>query len=57
MNATNDHNEGKLGKGHVDFRRAPKLGLGQWNAKTIYKSNDTGQFMQEVLTPDDHSYI
>lgn len=50
MNATNDHNEGALGAYRVGVRHAPSMTLAQWNARALYKRNQTRRWMKLNLT-------
>ncbi|KAJ7669569.1 hypothetical protein B0H17DRAFT_887150, partial [Mycena rosella] len=57
MPATNDANEGTLGGYRVKMRQCPSLTLHQFNAIAMYRQNNTQDFMDAVLSFDDHSYI
>ncbi|KAF8871626.1 hypothetical protein BD779DRAFT_1680239 [Infundibulicybe gibba] len=55
--ATNDHNEGALGGLRQALRRAPYLSLTSYNARTLYKRNNTSNFILAVLSPADNIFI
>jgi hypothetical protein len=55
--ATNDHNEGALGSLRQTWRRAPNMTIGQYNARALYKQNDTSSFVQSVLGPQDRKFL
>ncbi|KAF8209626.1 hypothetical protein K438DRAFT_2063060 [Mycena galopus ATCC 62051] len=57
MPSTNDANEGCLGAYCVAIRGKPTLTLHQYNALAMYRRNDTQNFMDTVLTAEDHAYI
>ncbi|KAJ6536941.1 hypothetical protein B0H19DRAFT_1270627 [Mycena capillaripes] len=57
MPSTNDANEGGLGAYTVAVRGKPSLTLHQYNAQAMWRRNDTQEFMDAVLTPEDHAYI
>lgn len=43
--ATNDANEGLLGACRVDLRQTTNISMPQWNARKMYKSNDTKTYL------------
>ena len=43
--ATNDHNKGALGSLQQTWRHAPNMMISQYNARALYKQNDTGSFV------------
>ena len=45
MAATNDANEGLLGACRVDLRHNPNISMTQWNARKMYRMNDTTTYM------------
>jgi hypothetical protein len=58
MPTTNDHNEGALGALRVAKRKAPNITLETYNARKMFKHNNTRQFMNAVLTrPTDHTFL
>ncbi|KAJ7664801.1 hypothetical protein B0H17DRAFT_850894, partial [Mycena rosella] len=57
MPSTNDTNEGALGAYCVAVRGKPSLTLHQYNAQAMFRRNSTQDFMDAVLTPEDHAYI
>ncbi|KAF7335877.1 hypothetical protein MSAN_02324700 [Mycena sanguinolenta] len=57
MPSTNDANEGALGAYRVAVRGKPSLTLQQYNSLAMYRRNDTQNFMDAVLTDEDHAYI
>lgn len=57
MNATNGHNEGALGAYRVGARKAPRMTIAQWNARTMYKCNGTQHFVKCKLTRKDRKWI
>ncbi|KAF8880977.1 hypothetical protein BD779DRAFT_1445829 [Infundibulicybe gibba] len=58
MPTTNDHNEGALGSLRVGKRKAPNMTLETYNARKMYKHNDTRAFVETQLThPEDHAFL
>jgi hypothetical protein len=58
MPTTNDHNEGALGALRVSKRKAPNMKLETYNARKMYKHNNTQHFMGAVLNkPADHQFL
>ncbi|KAF8202587.1 hypothetical protein K438DRAFT_1757917 [Mycena galopus ATCC 62051] len=57
MPSTNDANEGALGSYRVAVRGKPSLTLHQYNSLAMYRRNDTQDFMDAVLTDEDHAFI
>jgi hypothetical protein len=57
MPATNDANEGCLGGYRVAVRGKPCLTLHQYNSLAMYRKNDTQDFMDTLLSDEDHAYI
>ncbi|KAI0352435.1 hypothetical protein OH77DRAFT_1460105 [Trametes cingulata] len=57
MRTTNDDNEGALGSYRISARRAPSLTLHQYNARTMYKLNETGDFIKAYLSAEGHLYL
>lgn len=57
MTSTNNANEGALGAYRVAMRGKASLTVHQYNAQAMFRRNDTQDFMDAVLTPDDHAYI
>ena len=57
MPSTNDINEGALGSFRVLMWRQPQLTLMQYNAQTMFFKNNTGAFMNEMLSDTTHQYI
>jgi hypothetical protein len=58
MPTTNDHIEGALGALCVTKRKAPNISLETYNARKMFKHNNTAQFMKAVLTrPADHAFL
>jgi hypothetical protein len=57
MPSTNDANEGCLSAYRVAIQGKPTLTLHQCNALAMYRQNDTQDFMEAVLTAEDHAYI
>ncbi|KAF8188240.1 hypothetical protein K438DRAFT_1972424 [Mycena galopus ATCC 62051] len=57
MPSTNDANEGALGAYRVAVRGKPSLTLQQYNSLAMYRRNDTQNFMDAVLSDEDHTYI
>ncbi|KAF7346732.1 hypothetical protein MSAN_01811500 [Mycena sanguinolenta] len=57
MPSTNDPNEGALGAYRAAMRGKPSLSLHQYNSLAMYRRNDTQDFMDVVLTEEDHAYI
>lgn len=57
MKKANDDNEGSLGVLRVGSRRAPNMALHQHNARTMYKRNDTGNYMSSILDKEDLKYL
>jgi hypothetical protein len=55
--ATNDHNEGALGSLRQTWRHAPNMTIGQYNARTLYKLNNTSSFVRSVLGPQDKKFL
>lgn len=50
MPPTNDANEGALGSLRVNYRLAPNMSQYQYNAKEMYKRNDTATYIATTLT-------
>ncbi|KAJ7248128.1 hypothetical protein B0H12DRAFT_1000452, partial [Mycena haematopus] len=57
MPPTNNANEGGLGSYRVCVRGKPSLTLHQYNALAMFRQNGTQDFMDAVLTAEDHAYI
>ena len=57
MPPTNDHNEGALGSFRVMMLRQPQLTLLQYNARAMFKRNNTAEFMDEKFSEKTHQYI
>jgi hypothetical protein len=57
MPSTNDANEGALGSYRVAVRGKPSLALHQYNSLAMYRRNNTQDFMDAVLTDEDHAFI
>jgi hypothetical protein len=58
MPSTNDHNEGALGSYRVYMRAKPSTTIQQYNAQAVYKRNQVGLFMENMLTEEeDHLYL
>jgi hypothetical protein len=56
METTNDLNEGALGAWRKAARDDGNMSLLYYNGKTMYKRNDTAQYI-ETLAPETHQYI
>jgi hypothetical protein len=56
MPTTNDVNEGKLGELRMSSRRAPNMTLQQFNARKMYRKNDTKTY-RRLLQSHDHKMI
>jgi hypothetical protein len=55
---TNDHNEGALGAMRIAKRKAPNMTLETYNARKMYKHNDTQSFMDAILNaPEDRTFL
>ena len=57
MPASNDDNEGALGSFRVMMHRQPQLTLLQYNARAMFKRNNTAEFMEEKFSEKTHQYI
>ncbi|KAJ7213389.1 hypothetical protein GGX14DRAFT_392897 [Mycena pura] len=57
MPSTNDTNEGALGAYYVAIWGKPCLTLHHYNSLVMYRRNDTQDFMDAVLTNEDHTFI
>lgn len=58
MPTTNDHNEGALGALRVAKRKAPNISLETYNARKMFKHNNTRRFMNAVLNkPADQTFL
>jgi len=57
MPPTNDVNEGALGSFRVMMRRQPQLTLLQYNARAMFKKNNTAEFMDDKFSEETHQYI
>ncbi|OBZ67070.1 hypothetical protein A0H81_13053 [Grifola frondosa] len=56
MKSTNDDNEGGLGSFRVGLRQAPSMTIHQYNARVIYKTNKTREYIK-TLKPIDHQFL
>ena len=57
MPATNDLNEGILGKFRTFMRGKPSTTLHMWNAQAMYQHNGTQKFMDSDFDEDDHKFV
>ncbi|KAF8234101.1 hypothetical protein L208DRAFT_1263661 [Tricholoma matsutake] len=55
--ATNDHNEGTLESLQQTWWCALNMTIGQYNARMLYKQNNTSSFVQSVLGPQSHKFL
>ncbi|KEP45955.1 hypothetical protein V565_228100 [Rhizoctonia solani 123E] len=55
--ATNDVSEGALGQRRQMHRRAPTMTDEQFNARVIWKRNETEKWAKEMLTEEDEKYV
>jgi hypothetical protein len=54
---TNDHNEGALGGMRLKLRLNPNMSLHYYNVLTMFKSNETATFVQQMFVEGDHVYV
>ena len=57
MPPSNDGNEGALGSFRVTMHRQPQLTLLQYNARAMFKRNNTAEFMDDKFSEKTHQYI
>ncbi|EUC63774.1 hypothetical protein RSOL_428750, partial [Rhizoctonia solani AG-3 Rhs1AP] len=55
--ATNDVSEGALGQRRQMHRRAPTMTDEQFNARVIWKRNETEKWAKEMFTEEDEKYL
>jgi hypothetical protein len=57
LHATNDRNEGALGRLRVLLRRNPNMSLRAYNARTLIKYNQVVQFLRTSVTPEQRALL
>ncbi|PCH35890.1 hypothetical protein WOLCODRAFT_38477, partial [Wolfiporia cocos MD-104 SS10] len=57
VRATNNDNEGALGSYRVSARQAPSMSVHQYNARTLFKINDTATYIEENLGPANQAFL
>ncbi|KAI0323924.1 hypothetical protein GY45DRAFT_1213602, partial [Cubamyces sp. BRFM 1775] len=57
MPTTNDENEGALGSWRNAARAAPSISLHQHNARTMYKTNGTSEFVSNSCGPAEQKFF
>ena len=57
MKTTNDDNEGALGTVRTSLRHAPSMSIAHFNARFMYKKNQTNEYILEALGPEERKKL